>query len=217
VSIFIQKKEKPIVELFKQHAEKVLETVGAAHEAFAFYIEGNADESRRLTKKIHECEHEADIIERKVEMEMFAGAFMPAVREPLYLMLEFVDKVAKRAEIIGDFLTLVHPNIPPEIHEHVKRMWNLTYECGKELKDGIYNLFDQVDLVFKNTAEVENLESSVDQYARDALTMIFKKMDFEKFSHRMMLREMVMHISEVTNRMVDASEKLDLIALRMRL
>jgi uncharacterized protein Yka (UPF0111/DUF47 family) len=41
-------------------------------------------------------------------------------------------------------------------------------------------------------------------------------MDIEKFSHRMMLREMILHISEVTDRMEDASEKLDVIALRLK-
>jgi predicted phosphate transport protein (TIGR00153 family) len=216
VSIFIQKKEKPIVELIEQHANKVLETVGAAREAFVFYIDGEQEESRRLTKKIHECERHADIIERKIEKEMFEGAFMPAVREALYITLEFVDKVAKRAEIIGDFLTLVHPHIPKELHSHVRHMWDLTYKCGTKLRDGIHNLFDQVDLVFQDTAEVENLEGAVDEYAWEALTMIFKEMNIEKFSHRMMLREMIVYISEVSNMMEDASEKLDVIALRLK-
>ena len=130
MSLYIQKRERPIIELIREHADKVLETVGAAREAFEFYLDGNAGESSRLTEKIHECEKEADAIEWKVEIAMFGGAFMPSIRE--------------------------------------------------------------------------------------ALTMIFKKMDIEKFSHRMMLREMILHISEVMDRMEDASEKLDVIALRLK-
>jgi predicted phosphate transport protein (TIGR00153 family) len=214
--ILIQKKEKPIIELIKQHADKVLETVGAARTAFSLYFDGKIEESRKYTKEIHDLEREADIIEKKIEKEMFEGAFMPAIREAIYLTIEFVDKVAKRAEIIGDFLTLVHPFIPQEVHEHVRKIWDLTYECGTKLRDGVYNLFENIDIVFKNTSEVEDLEGEVDRYTWEALIMIFKKMRIEKFSHRMMLREMIEHISEVTNRMEDASEKLDIVALKLK-
>jgi uncharacterized protein Yka (UPF0111/DUF47 family) len=62
--ILIQKKEKPIIELIKQHADKVLETVGAARTAFSLYFDGKIEESRMYTKKIHDLEREADIIKK---------------------------------------------------------------------------------------------------------------------------------------------------------
>lgn len=40
---------------------------------------------------------------------MFQGAFMPSLRETLFMTVESVDKVANRSEKIGDFLTLVSP------------------------------------------------------------------------------------------------------------
>lgn len=215
--LFIHKKEKHIVELIKKHADQVVETVGLIRQAIDLYLDGDKEESKKYTKMVHKAEEKADIIEREVDKEMFEGAFMPSIREVLYVALDFVDKVANRAEKTGDFLTLIHPVIPDEIREDVKKMGALTYECAEKLRDCVYHLFDDVKKVYEDSVKVESLEGEVDKYAWKVLETIFEKLDIKKFSERMMLREMVIHISSMSNKMEDASDKIDIISLKMRL
>jgi len=215
MGLFIHKKEKYIVEMIKRHADLVVDTVKTFQQALDFYLEGDKEKSREYTKEAHKIEGEADIVEREIDKAMYAGAFMPSVREALYIAVDIIDKVANRAEKSGDFLTLIQPEIPEEIREYIKKMGALTLECAEKLKDGIYNLFDDIKSVFEDSNEVEYLEGEVDKYAWRSVEKIFRELNLPKFSQRMMLREMIIHISSICNKMEDASDKLDIIAIKL--
>ncbi len=216
MSFFIHKKEKHIVEQIKQHVDIVVETVYLACKALELLIEGKKEESMAHTKKVHKKEHEADTVQREIDKEMFGGAFMPSIREVLFIAVDSVDKVANRAEKLGDFITLIHPDVPRPLQDDLRKMGKLTCNGVKKMKDAIYNLFENVKQVHKDTIEVERLEAEVDKYAWKALDTLFNKLKIEKFSERMMLREMIIHLSSISNKMEDTSDKIDIIALKLR-
>ncbi|UCB44978.1 MAG: DUF47 family protein [Spirochaetota bacterium] len=216
MAIFIHRKERHIVEDIKRHVDLVVDTVKEYIHALNLYLDGHKDESKEYTKKVHKVEEEADSYKRKISKEMFEGAFMPSLRESLYVAIDFIDRVANEAETSGDILTLVEPKIPKEIIENVKRMSELTVQCAEKLRDGVYNLFENIDLVFEDMKGVEQLEGEVDKYVWKTLEMVFKELKIEKFSVRMLIREFILRINSITNKMEDASDKIDLIALRIK-
>jgi predicted phosphate transport protein (TIGR00153 family) len=216
MGFFIHKKEKHIVELIKRHVDTVVDTVYTVNEALCLLLEGKKDESVEYTKKVHKKEHEADIIQREIDMEMFGGAFMPSIREDLFITVDTVDKVANRSEKLGDFLTLISPDVPEGVVKDVKKMGELTCKCAEKMRDAVYSLFDSMEAVHEDTIEIERYESKVDKIAWNILETIFKKLQIEKFSHRMMLREMIIHLSSISNKMEDASDRIDIIALRLK-
>ena len=173
MSFFIHKKEKHIVKMIKKHVDTVVETVCLTIDALNLFLEGKKEESMEYTKQVHRKEHESDTIQHDIDAEMFGGAFMPSIREALFVTVDTVDKVANRAEKLGDFITLIWP-------------------------------------------EVEHYESEVDRLAWQVLEIIFKELEIEKFSHRMMLREMVVHLSSISNKMEDASDRINIIGLRLK-
>lgn len=216
MSFFIHKKEKHIVELIKKHVDIVAETVNLACKALDLLLDGKTEASMEYTKKVHKKEHEADTIQREVDKDMFGGAFMPSIREVLFIAVDSVDKVANRAEKLGDFIALIHPDIPKQIRDDIRTMGTLTNTGAKKMKDAVYNLFKNIKQVHKDTIEIERLEAEVDKHAWKALDTIFNKLKIEKFSERMMLREMIQHLSLISNKMEDASDKIDIIALKLR-
>jgi len=216
MALFVRRKEKHIVDLIRKHMDLVVETVKNFDVALNFYLEGEKEKSREYTRIVHKLEGEADIVEREIDKEMYGGAFMPSIREALYSAVDIVDKVANRAEKSGDFLTLIQPVIPDKIIPYVKEMGKLTVECVEKLKDGVYSLFGDIDAVFKYSTEVENIEGEEDKYAWKAIEEVFKDLKDVKFAPKMMLREMVIHISSICNKMEDASDKLDIIAIKMK-
>ena len=203
------------MELIEKHVEAVAESVHLVQQSLNALLEGDEERARDLTKAVHRKEHEADTLQRAIDTEMFGGAFMPSIREVLFLTVDSVDKVANRAEKLGDFIALITPVIPPEIRDDLRTMGELTYQGALKLKDAVAHLFSDIDQVHTDTTEVERLEAEVDKYAWRVLVTVFKKMDIEKFSHRMMLREMVIHLASISNKMEDTSDRLDIIALKL--
>jgi predicted phosphate transport protein (TIGR00153 family) len=216
MGLLIHKKEKHLIDNIQKHAVLVSQTVKEFLKALSFYIDGDHAKSRFHTRETHRKEHEADYCKHEVNREMFEGAFMPSVREVFFIALDFVDKVANAAERGGDFLTLIEPEIPEFVKENLKKMIELTEACADKLKDGVCNLFIDTQEVFKDTREIEHLEGEVDKYVWKSIEAVFKYEKITKFSERMMLRELILLVNAITNRMEDASERLDVIALRLK-
>ena len=216
MSFFIHKKEKHIVKMIKKHVDTVVETVCLTVDALNLFMEGKIDQSMEYTKRVHRKEHEADTIQREIDAEMFGGAFMPSIREALFITVDTVDKVANRAEKLGDFLTLILPVIPDEIVKDVRKMGEITCACAHEMGDAVYSLFEDIKRVHEKTVIIERHEAEVDKLAWKVLETVFKRLEIEKFSHRMMLREMVQHLSSISNKMEDASDRIDIIGLRLK-
>jgi len=216
MGFIIHKKEKHIVENIKKHVDVVAETVNGFLNALASYMEGDKEKTHMYTKRTHEKESEADYWRREVGKEMYEGAFMPSIREVLFIGLDLIDKIANAAETSGDFLTLVEPEIPDTIKENLKKMIELTQLCAEKLKDAVYNLFGDATAVFNDTKEIEHLEGEVDKYVWKSIEAVFKKIEGLKFSEKIILRELILHVNSLTNKMEDASDWLDVIVLRLR-
>ena len=213
MAIFIHKKERYIVEYIKQHVDLVVETVKEYVSALYLYLDGKKEESKEYTKRVHKVEEQADGVKRKITLEMYKGAFMPSLRESLFIAIDYIDDIANEAETGGDLLTLTQPEFPSEMKENVKKMAELTVQCAERLKVGVYNLFDNIEVVFDDMKAVEHLEGEVDKYVWKTLEMIFKQLNIEKFSVRLLLREFILHLNSITNKMEDASDKIDIVAL----
>jgi len=216
MSLFIQKREKSIVEDIKHHADTVAETVKSFVKALELYLDGNKTESQEQTKHVHKLEAKADDFRRKIDREMYEGAFMPSIRESLFVTVDAVDDVANEAETTGDILTLIQPNIPEEIVSDLREMGKLTITCVEKLKDGVHDLFNDINLVFDEMKEVEYYEGAIDKYVWASLQKVFKELEIEKFSEKLLLRELILHINYISNKMEDASDKLDIIALKLK-
>jgi predicted phosphate transport protein (TIGR00153 family) len=216
MGLIIHRKERHIVINIKKHVDLVVETVNEFLKALISYMEGDRAKSREYTKETHQKEKNADNCKREISKEMFEGAFMPSIREVLFIALDFVDKIANEAERGGDFLTLIEPEIPDLIKDDLRKMVDLTEKCASKLKDGVYNLFENIQVVFDDTREIEHLEGEVDKYVWSSIEKVFKKIEGLKFSERMMLRELILRVNALTNRMEDASDRLDVIALKLQ-
>ena len=202
--------------MIKKHVDLVVETVCLTMEAFYTFLDGNKEKSAEYTKQVHSKEHEADTIQHEIDTEMFGGAFMPSIREALFVTVDTVDKVANRAEKLGDFITLIWPEIPEEITGDVRKIGEITCDCAREMADAVYSLFEDIKVVHEKTINIERYEAEVDMLAWRVLETVFKELEIEKFSQRMMLREMVMHLSSISNKMEDASDRIDIIGLRLK-
>ena len=108
---FFGNKEREVERLIAEHIEYVKRSVTVLVELFEAYFQGNKD-YRRISKEIHHLEHEADVVRRKIEMKMHEGAFLAMFREDFITLSEAVDKIANKAEAVGDSLVLEHPDFP---------------------------------------------------------------------------------------------------------
>ena len=91
-----------------------------------------------------------------------------------------------------------------------------SFSAGKDLRKAVSSYLDpkeKMDVVREKAAEVDREESKVDHLESDLTKKIFS-MEELRLSHRMHLRQFLVHIAGVSDRAEDAADELELAALK---
>ncbi len=206
------RREEEVISLMDQHLEKVGECLESMRKTIEDYLQGNIDSAKANSLKTHNLEGEADGLRRRIIEEFYKGAFLPALREDLIGLALVVDKVADLAESACDFIMLTRPDIPEEFKEDFRKITLDSIAAFPPLREGKTNLFKDFSLSRKKTVEVHELERKVDDEEWKLNRRIFASGLF--LSQKMLLRETVWHIAEISDVTEDAADVLEVLIIK---
>ena len=112
--MFLFKKEKEVVELLLKHMDVVETCLATGIKTIQTYFMGNTREAKDLAKQVDQIETDADLIRFKIRDKLYAGAYLPRLREDIYRLVEAVDEVANAGEKCCDFFLNQRPVIPED-------------------------------------------------------------------------------------------------------
>ena len=193
--MLIFKKEKEVVELARDHVDSVTECVRGAVATVKAYLDGDTESVAASAKAVDEAETEADRLRRKIGDLLYAGAYLPAIREDIFFVVDTVDVVAGMAESCCDYFMDQRPEIPAEYNEDFEKLMDLTLETAQALRRTLRAFFKKrgkSDTVRERATEVSKLESSIDD-VESALTRRIFASDLI-IGHKLHLRSGVAHI-----------------------
>ncbi len=171
---------------------------------------------KEQSKKVHKMESEADRLRREIERAMFEGAFLPAYRADYIGLLEALDKVANKAEEIGDNLFLMRPDIPEEIRSDFAEIARLTQLAYQPIPDAIERALDGETDFVELDAFVEGKEGEVDAIQFHVTRKVFKELEVD-LAQSMLLKFTIDALCSVSDRIENVVDALTLVALARRL
>ena len=207
------KKENEVEKLFIEHFDMVGKTIGELKLALSAYLEDNL-EFKDYSFNVHKLEHKADIIRHSVELKLYKGAFLPIYRQDYLTLIEQIDKIANRCEDVADFLSLTRPEIPVWMKSAILQLMGLTDQTFLVLRDGFKTFLQDMDNVFGISEKVGDKEQAVDKLEWDITRKIFKS-DLE-LAHKLLLREFVVLIGKLSNRMEDVADHFEVMSVKRR-
>lgn len=205
-------REEEAISLMDQHLEKVGECLESMRKTVEDYLKGDIDSAKANSLKTHILEGEADGLRRRIIEEFYKGAFLPALREGLIGLALVVDKVADHAESACDFIMLTRPDIPEEFKEDFRKITFDSLATFPPLREGKMNLFKDFSLSRKKTVAVHELEQKVDDEEWKLNRRIFTSGLL--LSQKMLLREVVWHIAEISDVTEDAADVLEVLIIK---
>lgn len=206
------RREEEVISLMDQHLEKVGECLESMKKTVENYLKGDIDSAKANSLKTHNLEGEADGLRRRIIEEFYKGAFLPALREDLIGLALVVDKIADLAESACDFIMLTRPDIPEELKEDFRKITIDSLATFPPLREGKTNLFKDFSLSRKKTVEVHELERKVDDEEWKLNRRIFASGLL--LSQKMLLREVVWHIAEISDVTEDAADVLEILIIK---
>lgn len=211
---FFGKKERDVEQLITQHIELVDQAVRQLDGLFKSYF-GDSKDYKKISKQVHNLEHEADVVRRKIELKLYEGAFLAMFREDFISLSEGIDKVAGKAEALADSLTLERPIFPQEYHDDFLALLQGSVEAFNPFLN-IGDLLDSdLDRFLKIAARIEEAEQLVDRAEWKLLERIFNS-DLE-LAHKLQLRDFVRRAAAISDLCEDASDMLEILVVKRRI
>jgi predicted phosphate transport protein (TIGR00153 family) len=211
----IFKKEKKVIELIMKYMEKVEKCVLKAEKGVQMYLEGDTKEAKALAQQTRGLETEGDLIRHDIRDKLYSGAYLPALREDIYKLVESIDKVANAGEACSGFFLNQRPEIPESLNSQFINVVKESLGIVEALKEAVLCFLRgecSSETVRQYAKEVGLKESEVDRIEWDLTKAVFiSSLDY---SHKIHLRLCLDTIVEVSDRAEDAAEQLELATLK---
>lgn len=209
-------KESQTKELIKEHIEAVQKTLDLFQEMMFQYLNGDSA-YREMSYDIHDQEHEADELRRKVERQLYEGAFMPLFREDYIVFAELVDKVADRAETCSDMVAQQRPNIPDKFLDDFKDLVHEVVRAFHPMKNVVEVLEEgDQDRVRELVREIGSSEENVDKLEWDLIKRAWDMEELE-LAEKMHLRNLINLIASIADRIENISDRVNIMMVKRKL
>jgi hypothetical protein len=211
----IFKKEKEVIKLIINHVEKVGECISNGEKALISYLSGEKNEAKRLSRLVDSLETEADYITETIRDRLYSGAYLPLLREDIYRLVEYMDKIANAMEASCDFFLNQRPSIPEEFRLNLVEIIKKSTGTIVPLKDAVLCFLEGAcpeDTTRAHVKDVGMQESEVDKLEWEMTKLIFTSS--MEHSFKIHLKQCLNTIVEISDRAEDAGDHLELVTLK---
>lgn len=213
--MFIFKKEKRVLDLVLKHVDKTGECLDIACDEIEVYLSGDVENMRATADRVNLLEEEADKVLREIREVLYSGAYLPSIRGDVYRLMSAVDKVANKVEDCSDFFCYQKPSVADEYKSQIIAITDLTKGCYAELAKALKIFFSQKgkdEKLREHAKKVSELESLIDDNERALTAQIFDSS--LPMSEKIHLRRLLHRMSDISDKIEDATDVLQLLNLK---
>ena len=173
----------------QMHMDKVTECVECIPVIFELYRNQDMEAVIKLSTRISELEHEADLIKHDIRNNLPRGLFLPIDRSNLIRILTIQDGIANRAQDISVLLTFKQAGIFKAFDEDFDVFLNTSLDAFRLTRNIINELDELVETGFGGV-EAQSVRELVDKVA-------LKEHETD-VGQQQLLRLLLAHESEIT-------------------
>ena len=212
---FFGKKELRIIQLFEDHMVAVENTVKSLIDFLKNLKNGDFDREG-FVEKIRKNESDADDKRRKMDTEMYLGAFLPNFRGDLLGIAESIDVVANKAESTADLIELQNINIPEEFIPKLIELAEKSLETYLSVKEAASSIFNDMDVANEHIKKTEQLEHESDVLEKGLVRALFRKDEIE-LAHKIQLEKLIKKLADIADQAENVSDRLQIVIFKRRI
>lgn len=212
--MFGGKKTKELHDLIENHFEIIEKVLNEFRKMLGDYLALDK-QFKEEAYQIHKMEHDADQVRHQVERKLYEGALLPIYRQDYLMLAETADKIANRAEAVGDFIVLTRPPVPEELKEEIVKLVDDTIDAFEPLKRVLDLHISDQEGVLEAANIVAERERVVDKSLWYLTKKVFKS-DMQK-ADKLHLKQLLDLIGSISNIMEDAADQFEIMAVKRKL
>ncbi len=211
------KKQTNIEQMFEYY----LDCVGQCMEMFkagmcCFLEHGQGETFDHAVASAHQRESKADDLRREIERTLYIHHLLPDSRGDLLGLLESVDKIPNRIELVLFNIKCRQIVLPEGFGDDLGQLVDTVCKSVEVLIDSIALLFKQPGKVRDLVRQVDELESQSDQKEQALKENIYKLGDLD-LAEKMLLERMIIEVASIADRAEETSDRLEIISIKRTL
>ena len=168
-------REGNFLEMFNQHADRIVEAARAFSQLVANYNDPHLRE--KYNQDVDNAERAADRITQEVNRTLHKTFITPIDREQIHSLINTMDDVADLIQDSAETMALYDVR---HMTESMTRLTELSVKCCERLKDAVYMLAKiaepaTAEAALKTCEEIDRLESDADRVMRSAMSKLFRE------------------------------------------
>ncbi len=216
-------KEKEVKELIDEHVQKVGNCLGCFKGCLEAFLQDDIARAESIHKGCDDAETDADIVLRKIGDYLYSGAFLPIARKDVYMLTEFVDKIANKAEAVSDVVVYQSPEVPDDYKDALRAIMESIFKMFGVFQEAValFVPYDSLQVEDKLAAMRERItsigimESEIDEQEEALMRALFhsdlplaNKLQLERFFRR---------VTDISDVIEDAADRLYVLVIRERI
>jgi len=162
VEIFSRKKNvKSIRDLFIETSSLTKDAFETMRNAVLAYVDGNFDLAKKESEITTATEKKQDRVKEELFERIFSRETMVFSRTDRILIIENIDKITDKIEIVVRKLLLYQVNIKDPLKEGIKELAELNMQIGNEVHEMVIAVLDNFEKTKVHITEITNLRRNV--------------------------------------------------------
>lgn len=207
--MFLDKRAKEVEKLMLEQFDQVDRTLREVSLVIREYCQ-NDKSFKKNSFEVHQMEHKADKVRRRIGVMLSAGAYLPVYREHYFKLVRLIDEIANQAEVVGDFITLTRPLIPDFLEEKFCELIDMNLETFDLLKHALVAFLEGEKEQSETTRAIRHRESDVDTLQFHMTRILFKS-NLDKIE-KLHTKELIDKISNISDFVEDVSDHFEILA-----
>ncbi len=194
--------------------DKVVFSVECLQRCLQSYIENEKTKFSGAVEQTSKAETDADELRRQIELNLFKYDILPYSRGDKVTLLETVDDIADKAEIVAKLLGIYKPKIPKQAAPLFLELAAKTHQTVLMLRDSILALEKNLESAKEKADQTEKLREEARAIEFTLLEKIFSSK--EKDLTKITLRDLIALTASIADKAEEASDFVAMLSVKYR-
>lgn len=187
-------------------------TVSHLNETIKHYSSGRTKEAITNANFVIDFEVKADNSRRKLEKMLYQGVVLPFGRGAKYELLESLDDVADKAEVVARLILIERIKIPAKLGKDFKELAETVLDVVSHLRSAVVQLDINLDKAISNATKVELVREKVRQIEFRLIAKLFG--NGGNTLNIILLKELITLTAAVADKSEEAADRLVSLAVK---
>ena len=213
--LFVSKQQR-VESLLKNYCQQTSLCLEQFRQSLQHYFKTNdRAELEQDYNRVHEAESKADDLRRDVEVLIYSKTIFPESRGDILGLLETMDRAPNQAESCIRMLWNQHISVPTAFQPGIIQLAEVCCRSVEAMIDAVTRLFDDFTNATVAVGRIDELESEADRLESTLVEQVFSST--EAPMTKLLLRDLIKHISSISDRAENTGDRIRIIVAKRRI